>query len=223
MLYEVITLTYLRGARNGTRSIVDNASTLDVSGQATDILNFNFPGINKITFINLEIDAGTNNIDFSLLQNFTEFDFATRIKCDQLIFGSSNDPSQVVFGLTGVVMESSNTGAAVDTYDGQVNINITRSYIQNVNNVSASDQVLKASKNSNIRLRECAIRGGGTCSGLSATRGAYFDLSKTNIFYDLNAVAGFEYGGGKLRITSYNVCYTKLLRPTVWGDGILEG
>lgn len=189
------TASYLRALRSGTKNVVNNVSTMDVSSQGIDILSFNIPGINKITFNSLIINAGVNDMDFSQLVNNIEFDFGTKINCDQIYFGLFNDPSVKSAGFTGAVIQGSAANEILTTRSSTTNLNLTRTLIQGSNVAGLTGVVLSADKNSIVRMRECAIISNSGLAVRAANMGNV-ELSKTNIVKDCAGFLGIRYGNG---------------------------
>lgn len=188
---------YMRGARSGTRDVVDMGVILDISSTIdSKFLEFNFSGLPKITFEALQISHPTQRLEFTTLEAFYDITFGTKIICDDIILGQFSEHTISNLNFTGCYIDTASTSTAISTRNAMGNYNFTRCVINNPNNVSTT--CIDSGKNSAIELRETTIIGGVGSTAMEANRLGSFLLSKSVIIRKCTNALGFSYFGGRI-------------------------
>lgn len=192
------TVEYMRGARNGTRDIVDMTTVLDMS-TVTDnqFLEFNFIGLPKISFEFLRLSRPGGTLEFTTLKAFYDITFGTRIDCLDIRPGQFSEHSIMNLNFTGTYIECSANDIGIDCRNGMGNMNMTRCVVYTPNNIG--EPIIYAGKNAGWELREVALVGGGSGYALQSDRESIIALSKTVIVRNVLGAIHNQYEGGRIQ------------------------
>lgn len=210
-------VTWMRGGRGGTRDIADIGTIFDMSSTSdTRILVMNFPGITNILWTKIEFNY-PGEINFEYLQTVYEFDFAIRFNCEQVLAGGFNNIAITYMNFVGTAFITTDTvRAAFEQRDNMGQHSFVRCLLWTPNATNADYPVLEVQKQSHLKVRETAIIGNGVNNGIAGLSGGIISLSKTNIFYNVNAVVNNRYGNWQVQADYSSDFVNTLLRGATY-------